>query len=163
MRLLALVLALSLQASEKSPVTVLRGAKVYTGAGAPLEQATIVIENGKIAAIGKDVPVPADARIIDATGKTVIPGLIDAASRLFLPPGERSAGSAEQTVLDALDFYQRDYREAVEQGVTTVYVGPASLGNVNGLGAVVRLDAAHTVLVKEAALKLTLGASGGES
>jgi len=163
MRLLALVLALSLQASEKSPVTVLRGAKVYTAAGAPLDHAIVVIENGKIAAVGKEVPVPPDARIIEAAGKTIIPGLIDPASRLFLPPGERSAGSAEQTVLDALDLYQPDYREAVEQGVTTVYVGPASLGIVNGLGAVVRLDAAHTILVKEAALRLTLGASGGDS
>jgi imidazolonepropionase-like amidohydrolase len=163
MRLLALVLALSLQASEKSPVTVLRGAKVYTGAGAPLENASIVLENGKITAVGKDLPVPADARIIEVAGKTVIPGLIDAASRLFLPPGERSPGSAEQNVLDGLDFYQRDYLEAVEQGVTAAYVGPASVGTVNGLGAVVRLDAAHTVLLKDAALKLTLGASGGES
>ena len=163
MRLLALVLALSLQATEKSPVTALRGAKVYTGTGAPIEGATVLIEGGRIAAVGKDIPVPADAKIIEAAGKTIVPGLIDAASRLFLPPGERSPGSAEQTVLDALDLYQRDYREAVEQGVTTVYVGPASLGTVNGLGAVVRLDAAHTVLVKEAALKLTLGASGGES
>ena len=129
MRLLALVLALSLQASEKSPVTVLRGAKVYTAAGAPLDHAIVVIENGKIAAVGKEVPVPPDARIIEAAGKTIIPGLIDPASRLFLPPGERSAGSAEQTVLDALDLYQPDYREAVEQGVTTAYVGP-----VSGLG-----------------------------
>jgi len=163
MRLLALVLALSLQASEKSPVLVVRGAKVYTGAGAPLDNALIVIDHGKIAAVGKDVPVPADAKIIEAAGKIVIPGLIDPASRLFLPPGEKSPGSAEQNVLDALDVYQRDYLEAVEQGVTTAYVGPVSTGIVNGLGAVVRLDAAHTVLLKDAALKLTLGASGGES
>src|SRR5687767_6659441 len=163
MQLLALVLALSLQASEKSPVIAVRGAKVYTGAGAPLENATVVIEGGKIAAVGKDVPVPADARVIDAAGKTVIPGLIDAASRLFLTPGDRSPGSAEHNVLDALDLYQRDYREAVEQGVTTAYVGPLSAGVVNGLGAVVRLDAAHTVVLKDAALKLTLGASGGDS
>jgi imidazolonepropionase-like amidohydrolase len=162
MRLLALVLALSLQAAEKSPVTVLRGAKVYTGAGAPIEQAVIVVENGKIAAVGKDVPVPADARVIEVAGKTVIPGLIDPASRLFLTP-ERSPGSAEQNVIDGLDLYQRDYRDALEQGVTTVYVGPASLGLVNGLGAVVRLDAAHTIVLKDAALRLTLGASGGES
>src|SRR6185436_8276549 len=103
---------------EKSPVTVLRGAKVYTGAGAPIENAVLVLENGKIAAVGKDVPVPADARVIEVAGKTIIPGLIDPASRLFLPPGDRSPGSAEQTVLDALDLYQPDYREAVEQGVT---------------------------------------------
>ena len=134
--------------------------KVYTGAGAPIENAVVLIENGRISAVGKDVAVPADARVIDATGKTVIPGLIDAASRLFLPPGEKSVGSAEQNVLDALDVYQPDYREAVEQGVTTAYVGPASLGSVNGLAPSCG-STRHTVLVKDAALKLTLGASGG--
>jgi imidazolonepropionase-like amidohydrolase len=165
MRVLALLLAFSVQASDKPApkVTALRGAKIYTVSGAPLENATLVIENGRIAAVGKDVAVPADATVVDVAGKVIIPGLIDAASRLFLPPGERSAGSAEHNVLDAVDFYQRDYREAVEQGVTTVYVGPPSLGTVNGLGAVIHLDAAHTVLVKQAALKLTLGASGGDA
>jgi imidazolonepropionase-like amidohydrolase len=165
MRVLALALAISVQASDhaSSPTVALRGAKVYTGAGVPIESAVVLIENGKILAVGKDVPVPPDARVIEATGKIVIPGLIDAASRLFLPPGEKSSGSAEQNVLDALDLYQRDYVEAVEQGVTAAYIGPASLGPVNGLGAVLRLDAAHTVLLKDAALKLTLGASGGDS
>jgi len=165
MRVLALLLAVFVQLQDKPQpkITAYRGAKIYTVSGAPLENATLLIENGRIAAVGKDVAVPADATVVDAAGKVIIPGLIDAASRLFLPPGERSPGSAEQNVLDAVDFYQRDYREAVEQGVTSVYVGPLSLGSVNGLGAVLHLDAAHTVLLKDAALKLTLGASGGES
>jgi imidazolonepropionase-like amidohydrolase len=165
MRILALLIAFSLQAADppQSKVTVLRGAKIYTVTGAPLENAILVIENGRIAAVGKDVPAPADATVVDVGGKVLIPGLIDAASRLFLPPGERSAGSAEQNVLDAVDFYQTDYREAVEQGVTSVYVGPQSLGTINGLGAVLHLDAAHGVLLKDAALKLTLGASGGDA
>ncbi len=165
MRILALLIAVSVQAGDppQSKVTVLRGARIYTVTGAPLDGATLVFENGRIAAVGKDLPVPADAPVVDVAGKVLVPGLIDAASRLFLPPGERSAGSAEHHVLDALDFYQRDYHEAVEQGVTSVYVGPPSVGTVNGLGAVLHLDGAHTVLLKDAALKLTLGASGGDS
>src|SRR5262249_45494053 len=130
---------------------------------APLDAATLVIENGRIAAVGKDLSGPADAAVIDVSGKVLVPGLIDAASRLFLAPGERSAGSAEQNVLAALELYQRDYREAVEQGVTSIYVGPQSSGAVNGLGAVIHLDADHSILQKDAALKLTLGASGGDS
>jgi imidazolonepropionase-like amidohydrolase len=165
MRVLALLLALSVQAADppRPRITVLRGARIYTVTGAPLDSATLVIENGRIAAVGRDVPVPAEADVIDAGGRVLVPGLIDAASRLFLPSGEHSAGSAEQNVLDAVDFYQRDYREAVEQGVTTVYVGPHSLGSINGLGAVLHLDDAHGVLLKDAALKLTLGASGGDT
>ena len=165
MRVLALLIALLAQAADEAHPrpAVLRGARIYTVTGAPLDGATLVIENGRIAAVGRDVPVPAEADVIDVGGKVLVPGLIDAASRLFLPPGERSAGSAEQNVLDAVDFYQRDYREAVEQGVTSVYVGPQSLGSVNGLGAVLHLDEAHGVLLKDAALKLTLGASGGDT
>jgi imidazolonepropionase-like amidohydrolase len=165
MRVLALLIAVFVQPQDKPQpkVTVLRGARIYTITGAPIDNGILVIENGRIAAVGKEVPVPADAKIIDATGKVVLPGLIDAASRLFLPPGERSPGSAEQNVLDALDLYQRDYREAVEQGVTSAYVGPLSGGTVNGLGVVIHLDEAHTILLKDAALKLTLGASGGET
>lgn len=165
MRVLALLLSAFLQAQDKppAPATVLKNAKIYTLAGAPLDNATLVIENGRITAVGKDVAIPAEATIIDLTGKVVVPGFIDAASRLFLPAGERSPGSAEHNVLDALDLYQPDYREAVAQGVTTVYVGPPAAGTVGGLGAVIHLDAAHSVLLRDAALKLTLGASGGDT
>lgn len=166
MQLLALVLSLFLQAEDpsSSKITALRGAKVYSGVGAPLDAGIILIEKGKIAAVGKDVAIPPAAQVVDVTGKVIVPGYIDAASRLFVPPtGERSPGGPEQRVIDGLDFYQRDVAEAVEQGVTTVYVGPVSAGAVNGLGAVIRLDKAHTVLLKEAALKLTLGASGGDT
>jgi len=47
--------------------------------------------------------------------------------------------------------------------VTTAYVGPPSQGTINGLGAVLHLDAARTVLLRDGALKLTLGASGGDT
>jgi imidazolonepropionase-like amidohydrolase len=164
MRVLALLLVLAFAQDQPLPkVIAFRGAKVYPGAGAPIEGATVVVSNGKIVDVGKDVPIPPDAKVLDVAGKVIIPGLIDAASRLFLPPGDRSAGSAEHRVLDAIDLYQRDYLEAVEQGVTTVYVGPLSQGTINGLGAVLHLDSARTVLLKDAALKLTLGASGGDT
>ncbi|HLY07898.1 MAG TPA: amidohydrolase family protein [Planctomycetota bacterium] len=166
MRFLALVLSVLVQAQETSqpkPV-VLRGARIYTGTGPALDGALIVIEHGRIAAVGKEIPIPPGAEIVDGTGKVVIPGLIDAASRLFVPvSGERSAGSPDQRVLDGLDFFQTDADEAVQQGVTTVYVGPVSTGPINGLGAIIHLNAARTVLQKEAALKMTLGASSGES
>jgi imidazolonepropionase-like amidohydrolase len=162
MRVLA-VLALLLGASQEKPrVVAIRGGKVYPAAAAPIENGTILIEGGKFAAVGKDLPLPANAIVVDASGKVVIPGLVDPASRLFLEAGERAAGSAEQDVLDALDRYPLGAREAVENGVTTVYVGPPSHGAVNGLGAVLRLDRDRTVLAGRAALKLTLGSSAGD-
>jgi imidazolonepropionase-like amidohydrolase len=45
-----------------------------------IEKGTIIIRNGKIAAIGKDLAIPAGAQVIDGTGKYVMPGIIDAHS-----------------------------------------------------------------------------------
>src|SRR5437016_9820023 len=120
MRVLVL-LAFLLSARQDKPhakVVALRGAKVYGGAGAAVEHAVILLEGGKIAAVGKDVQVPPEATVIELAGKVVVPGLIDAASRLFLEPGDRGPGSAEQSVLDSIDRYQELYKEALEQGVT---------------------------------------------
>lgn len=164
-QLLAFLCVTLLQGQESAtpkPVA-LRGAKIYTGAGPAIDGGVVLIEKGRITAVGKDVAVPAEATVVDVTGKFLIPGLIDAASRLFYMAGERSPGSAEQKALDALDFVTGEIDEVREAGVTTAYVGPVSTGAVNGLGAIVRLDKNFTILHKEAALKVTLGTSGGDS
>lgn len=69
-------------------------AHAHTVSGAPIEGATIVIEDGRIAAIGDDVDVPADARVIEAGGRTVTPGLLNAGTQLGLV----EVSSAEDTV-----------------------------------------------------------------
>ena len=64
---------------------VLQGARLIDGTGAaPVEGATIVIEGDRIAAVGAKVAVPKGARVIDARGRTVIPGLISAHSHVGL-------------------------------------------------------------------------------
>ena len=56
-------------------VVAVRGATVHTAAGAPIAGATILVRDGKIAAVGRDVAIPAGATIIDATGKVSTPGM----------------------------------------------------------------------------------------
>ncbi|MGH9834270.1 MAG: amidohydrolase family protein, partial [Blastocatellia bacterium] len=56
----------------------IKGATVVTVTGATIDKGTVVIRNGLIEAVGADIPIPGDARVIDATGMTVYPGLIDA-------------------------------------------------------------------------------------
>ncbi len=70
-------------AAQKAPV-VIKNATVHTGEGTVIENATIVMENGKITAVGKDVKIPAGADVTDGTGKHVYPGLVLPASNLGL-------------------------------------------------------------------------------
>ncbi|MBT8491763.1 MAG: amidohydrolase family protein, partial [Deltaproteobacteria bacterium] len=61
----------------------IRGAKVYTGKGAPITDATVVVRGGKIISIGKRPP-PAGARVMSGTGKIITPGLVDASTTVGL-------------------------------------------------------------------------------
>src|SRR5689334_8451938 len=63
-------------APKQTTTTVITNATVHKGNGEVIENASIVITDGKIAAIGKDITVPAGATTVDAKGKQVYPGLI---------------------------------------------------------------------------------------
>src|SRR5215216_4658807 len=60
-------------------------ARIMTVSGAAIDRGTVVVRNGLIAAVGANVNAPPDARIIDGTGLTVYPGLIDSYTNLALP------------------------------------------------------------------------------
>ena len=62
----------------------IKGGTVVTAAGATIQKGTVIIRNGLIEAVGADIPIPGDARVIDATGMTVYPGLIDAYTNIGL-------------------------------------------------------------------------------
>ena len=77
--LVALAATILFVGSAAAQVTVLRGATVIDGSGAaPQSDVTVVIENGRLRDIGRDVARPAGATVIDATGKFVVPGIINA-------------------------------------------------------------------------------------
>ena len=76
--MLILPLALSAQ------TIAISGGKVYPVSGPPLERGTVLIRDGRIAAVGVDVAIPAGAQRIDATGKVVTPGFINGATLVGL-------------------------------------------------------------------------------
>lgn len=83
---MAAVAAIPLAAQSRVPdAYAITNARIVPGAGPAIARGTVVVRNGLIAAVGANVAVPADARIVDATGLTVYPGLIDATSSLALP------------------------------------------------------------------------------
>ena len=71
-----IALALSLRADTPN-VYAIRGARIVTAAGAPIDSGTIVIRHGTVEAVGSSVTIPADADVIDGAGMSVYPGLID--------------------------------------------------------------------------------------
>jgi imidazolonepropionase-like amidohydrolase len=83
-----------IRASEpRAEVYALTGAKLVTVSSEAVAGGTLVIRDGLIEAVGKGIPIPKDARVIDATGLVVTPGLIDALSGAGLPgPPRPGAG-----------------------------------------------------------------------
>src|SRR5215472_11580022 len=98
--------------------TTLRGARVIDGSGgAAIDNAVIVIRDGRIVAIGPSAgtPVPSDAEVIDYTGKTIIPGLISDHSHVGIFVGLKAA--AENYNRDSI---LRQLKQLEAYGVTTV-------------------------------------------
>jgi imidazolonepropionase-like amidohydrolase len=91
----ALIFVPALSAQSQPPtVYAITHAKIFTLAGSPLEDATLVIRDGKIAAIGATVEVPPGAQVIDAKGLQVYPGLFDSVTQM----GLREIGAVSATV-----------------------------------------------------------------
>lgn len=87
---------------QDSAVYAIEGGKVFTLAGAPIENATVLIRGGKVAEVGASVSVPSDAHVVDAKGLEVYPGLFDPITQMGL--NEVSAVSATQDVTELGDY-----------------------------------------------------------
>jgi len=82
----------------QAQTVAITGGRVFTVSGPPIDNATVLIRDGRIVAVGAIVTVPSDAQRIDAAGKWVTPGLINAGTRLGIgeigleqPPQDASA------------------------------------------------------------------------
>ncbi len=128
----------------------IRNGKVLTITKGTIEGGTVLIEGGKIKAVGRDLAVPAGAEAIDATGKWVTPGLIDAHSHVAIfgePMVEATNDGNEMTdpitphvrALDAVNPADPAIRDTLAAGVTAVWTGPGSGNVIGGTGVVVKL------------------------
>jgi imidazolonepropionase-like amidohydrolase len=157
-----LVCALSIPEvlGQESSVVVVKAGTVIPVKSAPIKGGMVIICDGKIEAVGKDLKVPKGAEVIDASNMVVIPGLIDA----FTTLAGRSRDDEESVTpdiraKDAFDFYGK-YRRLLASGVTTVYVSPGQRRLISGVGAVVKLagDSIDKRCLKDtSALRITLG------
>lgn len=170
------ILALPLTASAAFADTVaITGGRVVTlGPAGTIDGGTVVIQDGRIAAVGRDVAIPAGARRIDATGKVVTPGLMDALSRLGLV----EIGAVDETsdirttddritaaydVADALNPRSITMATNRIMGVTRAVAAPQSgTSLIAGQGAVITLGGPGDFLVRSRVAMYGVLGSGGE-
>jgi len=107
--------------------------------GRVLTDATILVKDGRIQAVGTDVEVPPDAALFDyGPDAVIVPGLVAAFSPYALGmPGDRTADPT-LSALDGFDAY-RVFGDALSGGVTSAYITPAENRLIAGTGAVVKL------------------------
>ncbi len=93
--LLSTFLVLCASALAEVPSTVaIHNAKIVTVSGAVIANGTIIVRGGLIDAVGENVPVPADAWVVDGEGMTVYPGLIDGLSTVGIAGAATAAAAA---------------------------------------------------------------------
>ena len=148
-------------------LVAVRAGKVLTGTGATMENAVVLIENGRITAVGSDIEVPWNAKVIDATGKIVAPTYV-----LAHTPGGLSGGNEMMqnvpflTVQDSIDPSSLFFEEALRNGIGTAHVIPGNATLIGGQGMVVRpfgKTVEDMTVVDRGGIKLSLASGRGGS
>jgi imidazolonepropionase-like amidohydrolase len=147
--LVALLFAALPAAAADPGVVVLRGGRVVTVSGPVLEKGIVVLSAGKIAAIGPDVPLPPGATVVDVSGQTVYPGLIDALTTVGLT--EISSVRASMDVTEVRDFNPQ-VKALVALNPHTAYIPVA---RANGITAVQAAPQGKAISGQAAVLRLS--------
>jgi imidazolonepropionase-like amidohydrolase len=161
--------ALILSAADETIAII--NAKIYTMTGAPIENGVLILKGGKIEDIGTGIQPPAGARVINASGKTVLPGFIDSNCHVGLEEVNQVKATVDDSEatdpvtpqLSVMDAFYPDSKTigvTRSNGITAGIVAPADENVFTGMSAVVefsgnRLD--QIVLKSPSALHVTLG------
>src|ERR671925_936907 len=139
-----------------NPPVLIRNATIMTAAGQEIANGSILLKDGRIVAVGAKVQAPADAVVVDGTGKWVTPGVIDTHSHLgvYSAPGtfaESDGNEATQPVTAEVwaehSFWPQDPQIplAIAGGVTTIQALPGSANLIGGRSAILKLVPARSV------------------
>lgn len=145
---LAIGIATMLAVTANAQTVAITGGKVYPVSGPVIENGTVVITNGKITAVGANVPIPAGAQRIDATGKIVTPGFVNSSTQLGVQEisavndtRDMSARGKDNiaaafTVWEGLNPNSVMLAPSRKEGVTSVVVIPTG-GLISGQAALI--------------------------
>jgi len=136
-------------AAPQTRAVALTGGTIHTITGGVVQNGTIVFQAGRITALGASVPIPADAEVVDVTGRHIYPGLIDAYSHM----GLYEIGGFDQTIdLNELGRINPNVRAEVAVNPESRHIGVARSsgvlvtlsspegGLISGLAAAMMLD-----------------------
>ena len=130
--------------------TVIRNATIMTAAGATIRGGSVLMRDGKIVSVGATVDAPADAVVVDGSGKFVTPGIVDSHSHLGVYPapgvdalsdGNEMTNPSTPNVYAEHSVWPQDpqFPRALASGVTTIQVLPGSANLIGGRSVVLKV------------------------
>lgn len=123
-----------------SGILLIKGGRILTMTGGKAWEGDILVKSGKIAGLGRELKLPSKVPTINARGRTIVPGFVDANSVYLLHSPNKAVGRADAYVLDDFDFFQKEKMEwALSRGVTAMALTPPSGEGIRGQCAVVKL------------------------
>jgi imidazolonepropionase-like amidohydrolase len=139
-----------------SRTTVIRNVTILTAAGPIIRNGAILLQNGKIAAVGATVTAPTDALVIDGAGKYVTPGFIDDHSHLgvYAAPGGNALSDGNEATNPTTPYVWAEHSvwpqdpqfpRNLAGGVTTLQVLPGSANLIGGRSVVLKVVPGRTV------------------
>jgi imidazolonepropionase-like amidohydrolase len=138
----------SAQSREAAQTTLIKNATVLTVSRGTLENTDVLIRNGKIANIGQNLNAPTGARVIDATGKFVLPGIIDAHSHTMMDGSVNECTKSVTSMVTTQDVLNPSainiYRE-LAGGTTSALLLHGSCNSIGGLSTTVKFKWGHPV------------------
>lgn len=142
----ALMLSLPVFAQQKQDILI-KNATILTAAKGTLENTDLLLQNGKITRIGKNLTAPAGAVVIDATGRFVSPGIIDCHSHTMMDAVNEGTFviTSMTRVRDILNPTDIDLYRALGGGVTAINVLHGSANSIGGQNAVVKIKWGHPI------------------
>jgi imidazolonepropionase-like amidohydrolase len=132
-----------------SQPTLLRGATVFDGLGAEFANTDVLLIDGRISAVGPNLTPPAGAQVVDASGRFVTPGIIDAHSHLGVYPApsiQATSDGNEATQPNTAEVWAEHsvwpqdpgFGRAIAGGITTLHILPGSANLFGGRGVTLR-------------------------
>lgn len=165
LHLLAVLALPSLAAAADLEVALTGGTILTVGPQGTIERGTVLIRNGKIVAVGKDLRVPAGATVIDVAGRFLTPGIIDAHSHTAIEDNVNECTdsvTAQVRIGDVIDHRDIDIYRQLAGGVTTINLLHGSCNAIGGENAVLKMrwgKSPEEMVYKEAprGIKFALG------